>query len=190
MGNSTSSNLKKEIGMHVLVMLIGVILIISGALGVTMYNTMATPTSVNEGVIASNINITFITWMVVGILFVFLYSMIWVNESALKKCETLKDNNTSNFAEKLKNMKISTTTMVYLVGAILITTCSEGIALHGMIKTYKGLVDSKGDSQDSQKTNRDLATSIYNAFIVFLALDILLLVVYTVYTFKLLKNFQ
>ena len=80
--------------------------------------------------------------------------------------------------------------MVYLVGAILITTCSEGIALHGMIKTYKGLVDSKGDSQDSQKTNRDLATSIYNAFIVFLALDILLLVVYTVYTFKLLKNFQ
>lgn len=190
--NDTGSQDKKnkfethgKLGMHIAILAIGAILVIAGMLGTTMYNTMETATSVENGKTAESINSTFIAWIIVGVLFLFLFSMVWVEEAAFEKCKEncLTEKSTIQVNSKmaiLKRLKISVVTIIYIISAILITTCAEGIALYGMIKTYA----SPSNTQAERDANKSLATNIYNTFIGFLVVVCFFIIIYTGYIFN------
>ena len=148
---------------------LGSVLMVMGLLGVTMFNTMSKAKDKKE-VIAKNINITFMTWVVVGLLFVLMYGMVWVHKATREHCVCeltgtsqlckLQDSGANSMIMRSK-AKISLNVFVYLGAAMLITTCSEGIALYTMIDEYKG-------TDDEQTVNKKRASDIYITFMFFL----------------------
>lgn len=170
---------------------LGSVLMVMGLLGVTMFNTMSKAKDEKE-VIAKNINITFMTWVVVGLLFVLMYGMVWVHKATREHCICQITDTSQSELCKLQEIgpnsmimktkaKISLNVFVYLGAAMLITTCSEGIALYTMIDEYKG-------TTDEQTVNRKRASDIYITFMFFMLAALAFVGGYSYYAFKLKKD--
>lgn len=195
MGVKDSERLGLTVGISAIV--VGILLIVSGALGTTMYNTMdcvkgdtADELKQNKGS-ADGINVSFILWIILGIVFLAVYSGFIAYESGISVTRTsLCQHVPESVATKLcsgvvktaKDYAVATAVIVYIIDVLLIVTCSEGIALHTLIGTYKGgNCAGKEVDADQVTNNKRLSDGIYNTYIAFLVIAVVFFIIYTAY---------
>jgi len=184
MKSSIAINKNFTITVGVFIAVMGIVLVISGALGVTMYNTMDEPKGdtpqelADRQRTANGINASFIIWIIIGVAFLAAYCSFISYEAGINKTRKALCTSDSNPLcvgpiDSAHKWGIATAVLVYVANILLITTCAEGISLHKLIKKYKG-----GDPKEVDD-NKRTSDGINSTFIVFLVFAVIVLVMYT-----------
>ncbi|MCH9716892.1 MAG: hypothetical protein K0U52_07395 [Gammaproteobacteria bacterium] len=188
MGLKQHMRLGTSVGVGIVI--VGVLLVVSGALGVVTYNTMDAPVGdtpeekQQNQQRADGIKTSFIVWMVIGVAFLMTYFGFIAYESGIVEtrralCPGVSGSRFQEICQtpvkSAKDYAVAVVILTYVVNVLLITTSSQGIALHNLIGTYKG-----GDPKEME-SNQQTSQNIYGTNIAFLVISVIFFVMYTLY---------
>lgn len=191
MNQQVASGSKLSKGSHIAVgisaLIMGILLVTSGALGTTLYNSMDSAkgddkdTQTKNQNAADSANIYFIVALVLGVALLFAIAIIYT----MMQCKC-KDGASSMVQISKEHAGIAVVVMIYLTTILLITGSSLGVDLfNNRIGTYKG-----GDDAEAVKANEDRAAAIDVTNIVFIVAAVLFFVGYTIYVTELHKAIE
>ncbi len=189
MGLKQHMRLGTSVGVGIVV--VGLLLVISGALGIVTYNTMDAPKGNTPDEQQQNqqkadgLKTSFIVWMVVGVGFLMTYFGFIAYETGIVEtrktlCPGVSGARFQEICQKpvksAKDYAVAVVILTYIVNVLLIVTSSQGIVLHNLIGSYKG-----GNNPKEVESNEQTSQNIYGTNIAFLVISVIFFVMYTLY---------